>query len=78
MGKRVIIYSKDTCYYCTKAKKFLEELGVEYTELNVNQHPKAYKEIRSKTGTKGVPQLVIGEETVVGFNPDLIREKLEG
>ncbi len=30
--KNVLVYSSNTCPYCTLAKNYLEEKGVEYTE----------------------------------------------
>ena len=33
--KDVVVYTSSTCPYCTLAKDYLKEKGVEYTEKNV-------------------------------------------
>jgi glutaredoxin len=37
-----IVYSKDDCSYCRKAKDFLAFLGEEYKEYNISEDP-SYK-----------------------------------
>ncbi|WP_332694811.1 glutaredoxin family protein [Halalkalibacter lacteus] len=77
MDKKVTIYSKEICYYCTMAKKYLDKQGVDYKVVNVSKHPEEMEKMIKATGYKGVPQLEIGEEWVVGYNPKQIMKKLK-
>jgi glutaredoxin-like YruB-family protein len=73
----VKIYSTPTCPYCRKAKEFLKSIGTEYTDINVAADISAADEMVRVSGQMGVPVIVIGEEVIVGFNENAIREKLE-
>lgn len=73
--KNVIVYSSNTCPYCTLAKDYLEEKGVEYTEKNVQTDKVARQELMAM-GHMGVPVLVIEGEEIVGFDKDKIDQLL--
>lgn len=73
--KNVVVYSSNTCPYCTLAKDFLTEKGVEFTEKNVQTDKEARKELMDM-GHMGVPVLVIDGEEIVGFDKDKIEELL--
>jgi glutaredoxin-like YruB-family protein len=66
------IYSTPTCGYCTMAKDFLQEKGVEYTEIDVSVDQQKAQEMVEKTGQMGVPVIIINkdgqEEVLVGFD----------
>lgn len=68
----VTIYSTPTCGYCTLAKDFLSEKGVEYTEIDVSVDQQKAQEMVEKTGQMGVPVIIINkdgqEEILVGFD----------
>jgi len=36
MSNKLVIYSKENCSYCTKAKNFLNELNINYEEIKLN------------------------------------------
>ena len=64
---KVVVYTSNTCPYCTMAKDYLNEKGVEFEEKNVQNDAAARDELISM-GYTGVPVLVIGEEEIVGFD----------
>ncbi len=70
---KVVVYTSNTCPYCTMAKDYLKEKGVEYEEKNVQNDAAARDELISM-GYTGVPVLVIGEEEIVGFD----RARIDG
>ena len=63
----VKVYTSSTCPYCTMAKDYLKEKGIEYNEKNAQTDAAARDELISM-GYTGVPVLVIGEEEIVGFD----------
>ncbi len=69
---KVTIYSTPTCGYCTMAKDFLQEKGVEYDEIDVSVDQQKAQEMVEKTGQMGVPVIIIEkdgqEEVLVGFD----------
>lgn len=68
----VTIYSTPTCGYCTLAKDFLQEKGVQYKEIDVSVDQQKAQEMVEKTGQMGVPVIIINkdgqEEILVGFD----------
>lgn len=67
---KVIIYTKETCPYCTMAKNLLEQKGiVDVLEIRVDTNPEELNEMIKKSGgRKTVPQIFIGNEHVGGFD----------
>ena len=74
MTKNVTVYSTNTCPYCTKLKDFLDEQGIPYKDVNLQESPEVINKIVQETGQMGVPQTEIDGEWVVGFNPVRIME----
>jgi glutaredoxin 3 len=66
--EEVLIYTEPGCPFCAAAKQDLEERGVPYKELSIQDNPEAAQEVMRLSNGKGiVPILVIGEEVKVGF-----------
>lgn len=72
---KVLVYSSNTCPYCTLATDYLEEKGIDYIEKNVQTDQEARKELMDM-GHMGVPVLVIDGEEIVGFDKNKIDELL--
>jgi glutaredoxin-like YruB-family protein len=73
--KNVVVYTSNTCPYCTLAKNYLEDKKVAYTEKNVQTDRAARQELMSM-GHMGVPVIVIDGEEIVGFDKEKIDEVL--
>jgi glutaredoxin len=58
-----IIYTKDDCKWCVKAKELLQVMGIDYYEKDLS-NPKYFEEWKA-LGVKTVPQ-VMKEETLIG------------
>ncbi|MCF7845421.1 MAG: glutaredoxin family protein [Candidatus Pacebacteria bacterium] len=74
--KNIRVFSTPTCVYCIVLKKWLDEKGVSYDEVDVSQDEEAQKEMVQKTGQMGVPVIMIDEEVVVGFDKERIAKIL--
>lgn len=74
--KEVRVYSTPTCAYCKMVKKFLEEKGIAYKELNVGEDKAAREEMIRRSGQMGVPVIDIDGEIVVGFDKKQLTQKL--
>ncbi len=66
--KKVVIYSTPTCPYCKRAKDYLTQKGISYTDINVAADRERAKEMIQKSGQMGVPVIMVEGEIVVGFN----------
>ncbi|MFQ5671051.1 MAG: thioredoxin-disulfide reductase [Acidobacteriota bacterium] len=62
----IVIYSKDWCPFCVRAKRLLAEKGVEYREVDVASDARLEEEMIQRTGRFTVPQIFIGETHVGG------------
>ena len=65
----VVVYSKDNCPFCVKAKGLLDKLEVDYTTKKVGQDitlEELYKELKKQV--RSVPQIVINGELIGGYN----------
>jgi len=76
MSKKVIVYSTETCPYCTRAKDFLKENNVEFENIDVAADQVKAQEMVEKSGQMGVPVLDIEGTIITGFDKDAIRQAL--
>lgn len=67
MSKNVVVFSSNSCGYCTMAKEYLTEKNVEFTERNVSSDVEARKELMAK-GYMGVPVIYVDDEVIQGFD----------
>ena len=65
----IIIYSKDNCKFCNKAKHMVKNLGLEYTEKKMEDFdsPQAMLEDIGKQ-VRTMPQIKIDGVLVGGYN----------
>jgi glutaredoxin 3 len=66
--KPVTVYTTDYCPFCRSAKALLDKRGVSYEEINLASDPDARETLSDVTGGFTFPQVVIGEQTVGGFD----------
>ncbi len=65
--KKILIYTKDYCPYCVKAKHLLDKKNATYEEIDVTHDEKIFAELVAKSnGRKTVPQIFIGDHHVGG------------
>jgi glutaredoxin-like YruB-family protein len=69
----VRIYTSPTCPWCKKAKEFLAQEGVAFTEMDVTRDRSALEELVRVSGVRSVPVTTCGTDVLVGFDPDRLR-----
>lgn len=63
----VEIYTKAYCPFCVRAKMLLEEKGVSYQEVKIDEHPERRPEmIERSNGGSTVPQIFINDQSIGG------------
>ena len=74
----VDIYTKFGCGFCVRAKRLLDEKGVDYTEHDITMGgPKREEMLERAPTARTVPQIFIGD-THVGGSDDLAALEREG
>ena len=68
---KIVIYSKNNCQFCTKAKHLVKTLGLEYVEKSLEKdfdynHVKLVEDIGKQVRT--MPQIKIDDKLVGGYN----------
>ena len=66
--KKVTVYSTPTCPYCKRAKDYLTQKGIPFTDYNVGEDKEKAKEMIQKSKQMGVPVIAVDDEIIVGFN----------
>lgn len=74
---KIRLFSTPICPYCFALKRFLEERGIEFEEIDVSQNKEAQDEIIEKTGKATVPVLDIEGDYIEGFDRKKICELLK-
>ncbi len=72
----VALYSTPTCAYCRKAKDYLRQQKVQFTEYNVASDQVKADEMVRKSGQMGVPVIDVNGRIIVGFNQPEIERAL--
>jgi glutaredoxin-like protein NrdH len=77
----IILYALSTCVWCRKTKQLLDQLGVEYSYLDVDllqgeEKAKATENVRSLNPRCSFPTLAVDNQCIVGFDEQKIREAI--
>ena len=76
MAKKVTVYSTATCPFCIRAKQFLTDNNIQFTNYDVGADRAKAQEMMKKSGQMGVPVIDIEGELIVGFDKDRIKKSL--
>lgn len=66
--KKVVIYTKEGCPYCTDAKELLKKKGVKYEEIQVDKDPDKLAEMMKLSNRRSLPQIFINNTPIGGFD----------
>lgn len=65
--KPVVIYSKDPCPYCDRAKAFLESKNIPFEEIDLTDRMDEMNRIKNETGWRTVPIIMIDGKLIGGY-----------
>ena len=74
---KVIVYTKQNCPYCVRAKHLLGKKGVAFEEVSVEGREDLRGWLVEKTGQLTVPQIFAGDRSLGGYS-DLAALDAEG
>ena len=70
----ILIYTKNQCVQCQMSKNVLNDLGINYTEKNIDTNDKFMDEAKA-TGYKSMPIILKdGQVIASGFMPDVLNQ----
>ena len=55
------VYTSHSCFYCTRAKNYLDNLNIDYETLNI-QEDNAARDFFMKSGFRTVPQIFVDDQ----------------
>ena len=62
------IYTSNWCSYCNAAKNLLNELNLEYEEINIEEKNISRSDLQKLSGGYTIPQISINGEFIGGYN----------
>jgi glutaredoxin len=71
---KAIIWSKDSCQYCVRAKSLLEMKGIEFEERKIGSGYTKEDLLEAVPTARTVPQIFLDGELVGGY--DQLKERL--
>ncbi len=74
---RVVMFTTPTCSYCKTAKQYFRQQGVRFKQVDVSRDQAAARDMVRRSGQQGVPQILIGNKIVVGFDRPKIDKLLD-
>jgi glutaredoxin len=77
-GPNLLVYCRSWCPDCRRAKAWLDDQGIPYTEVDVDEDPDARETAAAlNEGRLHTPTFVLGDGYCVDFQPDRVRELLD-
>lgn len=73
----VTVYSTPTCPWCKKAKEWLTEKGVNFSDVDVASDPDKAQEMQKKSGSMSVPVIDINGTIIVGYDEGKMQAALD-
>ena len=73
MPKSITIFTTNTCSYCGMVKRWLSAKGLNYEEVNLEEHPDRQAEALNMSGALTVPITIVtkqddSKEVIIGYN----------
>jgi glutaredoxin 3 len=65
---KIILYTKENCSYCTRAKQLLTAKKLHYQEIRIDLNPDKRIEMERLSGRRTVPQIFINDQSVGGYD----------
>lgn len=71
------VYTKNNCIPCKMTKRKLQELGVNYKEINVDENLEAL-EYLVECGFRSLPVVFLDDEPIItgGFAPNILESRV--
>lgn len=68
MKKEIKLYTWKYCPYCKGALKFLDEKGLKYTDIDIQNDNETRRRLQKETNHYTVPFIFIGDTFIGGYS----------
>ena len=76
LPSKVIVFTQQDCPPCAWVKNFLAQRGVQFEERSIEAGLSVVRELTQKYKSQSTPTVVIGDEVLVGYNPERLAQLL--
>lgn len=77
MKSKIVLFTQPDCPPCQVLKMLLTEKGAAFEERDITRDPAAVRDLTEKYKSHSTPTLVIGDEVLIGFDPERIDRILD-
>ncbi len=68
--KKIIVFTQPDCPPCRSAKVYFADKGLRIEERDVTSDPEAVRELVETYRSRSTPTIVIGDNVMIGFDPE--------
>ena len=68
MSKEIKLYTGAHCSYCIGAKRFLDDKGLKYTDIDIHNNNEMRRKLQEETNHYTIPFIFIGDTFIGGFS----------
>lgn len=69
----ITVFSKNNCMQCKMTKKFLDQHGADFEEVNIDEKPEKIEYVKN-LGFSAAPVIEAGNVVFSGFQPSKLKE----
>ncbi|ASA98724.1 TPA: redoxin NrdH [Streptococcus agalactiae] len=69
----ITVFSKNNCMQCKMTKKFLDQHGADFEEINIDEKPEKIEYVKN-LGFSAAPVIEAGNVVFSGFQPSKLKE----
>ncbi|MFD3083803.1 redoxin NrdH [Streptococcus agalactiae] len=69
----ITVFSKNNCMQCKMTKKFLDQHGADFEEINIDENPEKIEYVKN-LGFSAAPVIEAGNVVFSGFQPSKLKE----
>jgi len=78
-NKDIFLFTLSTCVWCSRAKEFLQKLGLKYYYINVDetdgkQRDEIVAELDKFNSSHSFPTIIIDNKTILGYDENELRK----
>jgi glutaredoxin len=73
---KVIVFTQQDCPSCGWVKTFLAQRGVEFEERSIDSGSAVVRELTQMYGSQSTPTVVIGDQVLIGYDPERLIQAL--
>ncbi|HGA3922469.1 TPA: redoxin NrdH [Streptococcus agalactiae] len=69
----ITVFSKNNCMQCKMTKKFLDQHGADFEEINIDEKPEKIEYVKN-LGFSAAPVIEAGNVVFSGFQPSKLKK----